>query len=347
MRIIIDFFNRHSIYFFIIGILLTGSLNTILTKFQDSVCIDKCHTDSPVYFKQPMIQTINMFVGEIVCLLWLLIYRYTSHSDYVLLDTDINTDTNTNTDISWSYISSLLLVLPALCDSMSSTLMNLGLIFTSASTFQMLRGSMVIFTGIISSIFLQTKYNLYQWLSLIIIFLGISVIGSSYIDTSSNNTTLGIIFIVSAQFFSASQYVIEEVILVKYNIEPLLAVGLEGVFGLIIMTIISIIFQLTYYINTLDGLKQLVKYPMLYGSSLGIILSSSLFNWFGLCITKNISSTSRSTIDICRILIIWCASLILQWETFKWLQIIGFITMICGILVFNKKEFTVYVRVNK
>lgn len=341
--IIIDFISTHSTFFLIIGMLLTGSLNTILTKLQDSVCVDKCDTDTPIYFEQPIIQTLNMFLGEIVCLLWLFMYR--SNSDYVLVkDNDTLDDTLDDTleppSRSSSYIS-LFFFFPAVCDSMSSTLMNLGLMFTSASIFQMLRGSMVIFTGIISTIFLQTKYNLNQWLSLIVIFLGITVVGSSNLDNSTNNNTIiGIILIFSAQIFSAAQYVIEEKILLKYNVEPLLAVGLEGIFGLIIMTIISIIFQITYYIDTLKGLQQLISFPALYGPSIGIILSISLFNWCGLCITKNISSTSRSTIDIFRTLIIWCISLTLQWETFKWLQIIGFSIMICGIFVFNKKEFS-------
>jgi drug/metabolite transporter (DMT)-like permease len=337
MKIIIDFLGRHSTIFLIIGMLLTGSLNTILTKLQDSVCVDKCDTEFPVYFEQPMIQTLNMFVGEIVCLLWLLIYNNNSHNNYTLIDQN---DDNVVSVQNRSYMSFLLLFFPAVCDSMSSTLMNLGLMFTSASIFQMLRGSMVIFTGIISCIFLQTKYSLNQWLSLIVIFLGITVVGSSHLNNNEGNTFVGVLLIVSAQIFSASQYVIEEVILIKYNVEPLLAVGIEGIFGLIIMTIIAIIFQMTYYINTLDGLRQLVSYPMLYGPSIGIVISISLFNWFGLCITKNISSTSRATIDICRTLIIWCVSLTLQWETFKWLQIIGFLTMICGIFIFNKKEFS-------
>jgi drug/metabolite transporter (DMT)-like permease len=328
---IIEFISRHSTWFLIVGMLLTGSLNTILTKLQDSVCVDKCDTDKPVYFEQPMIQTLNMFVGEIMCLFWLLFYK--SNNQYELIVTE---DTNSRN----SLISSLLLFFPAACDSMSSTLMNVGLMFTSASIFQMLRGSIVIFTGIVSTIFLNVKYNFNQWLSLMIIFLGITVVGTSHFNTTGDNTLVGIILIISAQIFSASQYVLEEKILVQYNVEPLLAVGLEGIFGMILMIIISISFQLTHTIDTWKGLQQLISYPSLYLPSLGIVVSISLFNWFGLCITKNISSTSRSTIDICRTLIIWIISLSLRWETFQWLQVIGFCIMICGIFIFNKKEFS-------
>jgi len=336
---IIEFISRHSTWFLITGMLLTGSLNTILTKLQDSVCVDKCDTDNPIYFEQAMIQTLNMFVGEIMCLFWLLFYK--SNNQYVLLtnENEEDIDNNNNNNNNNNLISSLLLFFPAACDSMSSTLMNIGLMFTSASIFQMLRGSIVIFTGIVSTIFLNVRYNFNQWLSLMIIFLGITVVGTSHFNATGDNTLVGILLIISAQIFSASQYVLEEKILVKYNVEPLLAVGLEGIFGMILMTIVSIAFQLTHTIDTLKGLKQLISYPPLYLPSLGIVISISLFNWFGLCITKNISSTSRSTIDICRTLIIWIVSLSLQWEHFKWLQVIGFSIMICGIFIFNKKEF--------
>lgn len=332
IQFIIQYISRHSTWFLIAGMLFTGSLNTILTKLQDSVCVDKCDTDNPIYFEQPMIQTLNMFIGEIMCLFWFLFYK--SNNEYTLLTTEEGTNNN-------SIIPSLLLFFPAACDSISSTLMNIGLMFTSASIFQMLRGSIVIFTGVVSTIFLNVRYNFNQWLSLMIIFLGITVVGTSHFNATGDNTLIGIILIISAQIFSASQYVLEEKILVQYNVEPLLAVGLEGIFGMILMTIIAISFQLTHTIDTWKGLHQLMTYPSLYLPSLGIVLSISLFNWFGLCITKNISSTSRSTIDICRTLIIWIVSLSLHWETFKWLQVIGFSIMICGIFIFNKKEFSV------
>lgn len=43
--------------------------------------------------------------------------------------------------------SVFLLALPTLCDAASTTLMNIGLYYTSASTFQMLRGLVVLFAG--------------------------------------------------------------------------------------------------------------------------------------------------------------------------------------------------------
>lgn len=51
--------------------------------------------------------------------------------------------------------------------------------------------------------------------------------------------------------------------------------------------------------------------------------------------TRSVSATSRSTIDTCRTLFIWIVSLGLGWETFKWLQIVGFGLLVYFTFVFN------------
>jgi hypothetical protein len=44
--------------------------------------------------------------------------------------------------------------------------------------------------------------------------------------------------VLSAQVFTAIQFVVEEKFLGKYNVPPLQAVGMEGVFGLLILAIL-------------------------------------------------------------------------------------------------------------
>lgn len=51
--------------------------------------------------------------------------------------------------------------------------------------------------------------------------------------------------------------------------------------------------------------------------------------------TRSVSATSRSTIDTCRTLFIWVVSLGLGWETFKWLQIVGFALLVYSTFLFN------------
>ena len=65
------------------------------------------------------------------------------------------------------------------------------------------------------------------------------------------------------------------------------------------------------------------------------MISIGGFNFFGLSVTRSVSATARSTIDTCRTLFIWIVSLGLGWETFKWLQILGFALLVYGTFLFN------------
>lgn len=66
-----------------------------------------------------------------------------------------------------------------------------------------------------------------------------------------------------------------------------------------------------------------------------LTILKSGFNFFGLSVTRTVSATSRSTIDTCRTLFIWIVSLGLGWESFKWLQVVGFALLVYGTFLFN------------
>lgn len=70
--------------------------------------------------------------------------------------------------------------------------------------------------------------------------------------------------------------------------------------------------------------------------SLGIIVSIGCFNATGVAITKFASAAQRSTVDTCRTLCIWVISLILGWEDFYALELIGFVMLVGGTLVYNE-----------
>src|SRR5690349_15118621 len=55
------------------------------------------------------------------------------------------------------YTNPLLFAIPAMCDLGGTTLMNVGLFYTDASVYQMLRGILVVFNGILAVIFLKQR----------------------------------------------------------------------------------------------------------------------------------------------------------------------------------------------
>jgi hypothetical protein len=54
----------------ITGMLISGVCNTLLNKYQDMTCVKNCDDEDPSkreYFEQPVWQTFNMFMGELLC----------------------------------------------------------------------------------------------------------------------------------------------------------------------------------------------------------------------------------------------------------------------------------------
>lgn len=168
-----------------------------------------------------------------------------------------------------------LLAAPACCDISGTTLMNVGLLFVTASIYQMTRGALVLFVGLFSVVFLRRKLYLYQWTALFVVVLGVALVGlagalfgdKSGQDLTQNDgvatvsqglmqtravastpqavqTVAGVLLIAAAQTFVASQFVLEEWILEKYAMDPIQVVGWEGIFGFIVTVVGMIVLYL-------------------------------------------------------------------------------------------------------
>jgi len=157
-------------------------------------------------------------------------------------------------------------------------------------------------------------------------------------------TILGVFLIAGAQIFTATQFVLEEFILERYELEPIKVVGWEGLFGFLVTVIGMVVMHFAVgrteagqggYFDLVEGWRQIFSNRAIGLSSLAIMVSIGGFNFFGLSVTRSVSATSRSTIDTCRTLFIWLVSLGLGWESFKWLQVLGFVLLVYGTFLFN------------
>lgn len=118
----------------------------------------------------------------------------------------------------------------------------------------------------------------------------------------------------------------------RYTVAPLVAVGYEGLFGavtiLIFMPVLAKFADRTPFFDLPRGWHQMIDNPTVLWSGVAIAFSISLFNFFGLSVTRHVSATARSLTDTCRTLSIWLVSLVLGWERLLWpisvLQVLGF-----------------------
>lgn len=63
----------------------------------------------------------------------------------------------------------------------ATSLMYIGLILTSPSSFQMLRGALIVFTGLLSVAFLGRRLKIYEWLGIFLVICGLVIVGLSNI----------------------------------------------------------------------------------------------------------------------------------------------------------------------
>ena len=73
--------------------------------------------------------------------------------------------------------TTLVLAIPACCDIAGTTLMNVGLLFVAASIYQMTRGALVLFTGLLSVLFLRRHLAAYKWFGLVVVVVGVAIVG--------------------------------------------------------------------------------------------------------------------------------------------------------------------------
>jgi drug/metabolite transporter (DMT)-like permease len=202
----------------------------------------------------------------------------------------------------------LLLSLPAICDICGTTLMNVGLLFTVASIYQMTRGMLVLWVGLFSVIFLKKRLHIHEWFALFTVVVGVCLVGvagalhgdekaaavvSAVKETAvlvarraqspdALRTIVGVLLIAGAQIFTATQFVLEEWILERYALEPIKVVGWEGIFGFLVTMFGMIVLHLAIgrtpsgrngYFDAVEGIRQMTHYKAVAISSVLIMIS--------------------------------------------------------------------------
>jgi len=397
------------------GMLATGSVNSIVTKLADGGCqrdvdnrpllYDPTATTSPpfwgpagstpggseavdaiydasghlhgyecVTFNHPFVQAAFMFIGEILCGVVYMALRCTGRGEPM------------------PYFNPLYLAVAGMCDMTATSMMYVGLTMTYVSTFQILRGFVVVVTALFSHFILKRQQQTFQWAGVVMVVIGTVVVGSApYVapplgtddgkhDASASNPALGNAIIVLAQIVVGAQMCWEEKYVTEYNIPALLVVGWEGLFGLFaIHMLITVVHQAAdfsvgseiaiysehpnatgvykppdgdgehgwgggdadtvFWFGEDDAFQQFKagspNNPTLVLAMICMVCSIAFFNFFGISVTKKLSASHRMVLDSVRTCVVWTVGLVAFGEKFSILQLIGFLILIAGTLVYN------------
>uniref|UniRef100_A0A8W7PAB6 Sugar phosphate transporter domain-containing protein n=2 Tax=gambiae species complex TaxID=44542 RepID=A0A8W7PAB6_ANOCL len=298
-------------FIFALTMVVTGSINTLSTKWADN--IESEGSDGQVRrFVHPFVQACAMFLGEFLCLLaFKAVYYHLRRKNNGSEDRHDLVQGNRE-------FSPFILFVPAMCDMLATSIMYVGLNLTYPSSFQLLRGSVIIFVAILSVAFLNRTLVKREWFGIAFIMVGLVIVGMS--DVLSNDNT-------------GSQYTRNNVI--------------TGFFG---FSVLGALLLPMYFIHVMypfnsnahgvledlpDALAQMANNYQLIIAISGMIVSIAFFNFAGISVTKEISATTRMVLDSVRTLVVWVVSLLLVWQKFHYLQLIGFAGLLFGMCLYN------------
>lgn len=223
--------------------------------------------------------------------------------------------------------------------------MNLGLVYSTASIFQMVRSSIVGFSAIFSLIFLSRRFLGHEWGAVAAILIGTTLI-------CMQDDWVGPAYLCVAQLFVAGQFVLEEYLMDRYRLDPVKAMGIEGAFGTVILVVALGVATAANLGDMRQGMTQLFDHYVLWQSALVLALMVAMFNFFGLAVSSSVGVPGRSVIDTFRYgmhvirkqsdltlfhrtVLIWVIAIHYGWDTFSWLQLAGFVVLVLGVFVFN------------
>ncbi|XP_071484000.1 solute carrier family 35 member F6-like [Diadema antillarum] len=277
-----------------------------------------------------------------------------------LRESSVQGETSTVDNLKQPRIFQLIIILPTICDLLGTTLAGIGLLYVSASVWQMLRGSIIIFTGILSKIFLKRQLKWYHWSGMVVTVFGLVLVGMSTIFAEENSaqagqTVLGILLILGGQVMNAIQMIVEEIFLKKRAYPALQVVGMEGSFGFFILGLI--VLPVLYFIpdeeaytgryeDSIDAILQIGNSGKLLAFCLLYLFSIAGYNYFGLSVTKSLTAVHRTLIDACRTIVVWIVGLIIYYAfdptfgepfnvTYGILKIDGFMFLLIGTGLYN------------
>eukprot|EP01025_Chloroclados_australasicus_P038291 TRINITY_DN3933_c2_g1_i2.p1 TRINITY_DN3933_c2_g1~~TRINITY_DN3933_c2_g1_i2.p1 ORF type:complete len:518 (+),score=34.21 TRINITY_DN3933_c2_g1_i2:139-1692(+) len=161
--------------------LITGAFTTILLKYQDLTIVGRNEDGKPIYFFHPAIQASFMFFGEMLCIVpfWMANRRQQAPDVRYDLQSIAEHEENIHQQRLTRIAKVLLFSVPAICDVISTICLNIGLYFTFTSTYQILRGTLIIFTALFTRLVLRKVLYFHHWIGLVMLVVGAAIVGIS------------------------------------------------------------------------------------------------------------------------------------------------------------------------
>lgn len=128
--------------------------------------------------------------------------------------------------------------MPAACECVTTAMTAIALTMIPASTACMLQSTLLVFAAIEQRIIFGKGYYRHHFVGICLIIAGVLEVGLIAAKDGSESQTgsvmFGMIAMIVAQIATTAKYMIEESVLLVHDVDDMLMVGLEGMWGLLI-----------------------------------------------------------------------------------------------------------------
>lgn len=268
----------------------------------------------------------------------------------------------------WMYF---FLAIPSIFDLVATALCMVGLQYLNVSTYQMLRGSGIVFVAIMKQHVLGHKLHSFQWVGVFWNVVSVFLVGgtamlASYeqelqegavlasVGGTSSTAVLGVFFVLSGAFVQALQFVFEEKVMsMEDSVPPLFLIGMEGLWGTLIC--VFLLYPLAYYTPGSDHGSYEDPFNTWFmiqnSSSIQIIyvfyfLTVFAYNVLACLVTFMLSSVWHAILDNFRPITIWAVDLFIfygithstygeSWTKWSVIQLVGMLVLLYGTSIYN------------
>mmetsp|Transcript_14588 Transcript_14588/g.39289 ORF Transcript_14588/g.39289 Transcript_14588/m.39289 type:complete len:366 (-) Transcript_14588:439-1536(-) len=255
----------------------------------------------------------------------------------------------------WTYF---ILAIPACFDLAATVLCMFGLVYISASIYQLLRGACIVFVAFMKHYLLKDKLKAYNWVGVGMLALAIALVGLTSVladdSVGGRNPVVGVLLILAGAFVQSLQYAFEEKVMTgDVSAPPLLVIGMEGFWGTVICTVV--LYPLAYMLPGTDHghledpantLAMIKNSPTVQHVLVWYFIFIFLYNTFGVLVTYLLNSVWHAILDNFRPVTVWGVDLFIfyvvtegalgeAWTQWSVLELLGLGILLLGTAVYN------------
>eukprot|EP01053_Blabericola_migrator_P012811 Blabericola_migrator_1__12810@NODE_825_length_6370_cov_320_094241_g582_i0_p2_GENE_NODE_825_length_6370_cov_320_094241_g582_i0NODE_825_length_6370_cov_320_094241_g582_i0_p2_ORF_typecomplete_len398_score49_70CRTlike/PF08627_10/1_8e20CRTlike/PF08627_10/1e03SLC35F/PF06027_12/2_4e19Nuc_sug_transp/PF04142_15/4e19UAA/PF08449_11/1_1e16PUNUT/PF16913_5/1_2e14TPT/PF03151_16/3e13EamA/PF00892_20/3_1e06EamA/PF00892_20/1_4e02EamA/PF00892_20/9_5e03DUF2101/PF09874_9/0_5DUF2101/PF09874_9/2_1e02_NODE_825_length_63 len=319
----------------------SGVFCTFAFKIQDRTRVPRCQNQSnpdckPVPFAGANFQTMSMFMAEALCWFPWCLDRWLMKGEDKPSFFDFNDGRpDTKPEAEWWYW-----ILPAFCDFLATLCYATALLYIYASTQQMMINFYIVVAAVMQLVLVRRALRVHEYISVSVITLSLVLTAIPAIqlpDTSSNTNTelawVGIALCIAGTAATGFQSMYEDFVFTNYTYGVLKAVWVEGLVGLVLTSMSTIVLHHT-------GLEDASKVVYQVGHSARIqatfglyLIAGLLFNGAGMCVTMLGSGLLRLVCNASRTPAVWIIDVSVNWIEYNSYNLIATLIFVVGFIV--------------